>query len=340
MLGASIGYKPDHAAFRDLIDARFRADEEKIPFAPAKTGDTSTYFRASSLGKRCGRKEALKIVHKKTSIEEIKPELLYLFAKGHAYHWMHQENILPLIAKDGLLGWWVGPDSMLTGSNDDGSPKLWTMAEAAEKMGCKTHQLQYKEVHAYDHVGMIKGHPDAILDWSRLNFSHDDHPDGLEILEFKTRHDSTWMWDAIDPYLGGQPLKDHVLQVQIYMLMTGIKHARIIYMKKGDNEYTDGLKYSYVEWRVESDPKVQAKIRKFLTAWWQVIEKAYGQGYVPPRKVCSAFTKGKATSCALRYLCFDKKPSKKKDNLRDCTPDEVQDMKKALEEMLDIVLGD
>ena len=328
-----------HAAFRDLVDARFRSDEEKPPWMPVKPGDPSTYFRTSALGSVCGRREALKIVNRKVEIRELKPETRYLFAKGHAYHWLHQEILLPSVAEDGLLGWWVGPDSVLKGNFPDGRPMMWTRKQAAAKLGCKPWELQYREVHAFDHEHFLKGHPDAILDWSKLDFSHGDHPNDLEIIELKTRHGGHWMWNAIDPYVGGSPLKNHVLQVQAYMMMLGISHARIIYMKKGDDEFKDGLKNSYAEWRIQADPDVHAKIRKFLAAWYSMVEAAHKTKAVPPRVVCQEWGKGKASKCALRYLCFEKK-GKKLDTLRDMAPAEVDEMEATLSEMLDLLQED
>ena len=124
-------------AFRDLLVARFREDQNILPPTPAIVGNTSTYFRASALGKVCGRAVALQIANKKRIQGDLGPQTLHMFAKGHAYHYMHQERVLPIIARDGVMGWWRSDEAILRGNHDDGRPKLWTMSQAAEALKCE-----------------------------------------------------------------------------------------------------------------------------------------------------------------------------------------------------------
>jgi hypothetical protein len=336
VLSSGFATKPPRA-FRDLIAARLREDQECLPVTPAISGKPETYFRASALGQVCGRAVALQIVNRLKIRGDLDPATLHLFAKGRAYHRMHQEDILPVIADRGLLGWWRSPHGSVHGNNPDGTPMLWTAKSASEELGVPARFLQYVEATCFNHDLMLRGHPDAIIDWGALDFSHPDHHGGREIVELKSRHDSDWMWNAVDPEMGGKPLDSHVLQVEAYMLLTGIDHARIIYMKKGDDELSEGLHASYAEWRVTANPGKAEAIRKYLIAYHELVAKAHIEKAVPKNTRCADFTKGMAAKCPMRHPCFNKVPKKISDKVVPMSHDDLYAMDNKVLEFFDSI---
>ena len=303
MLADVLGDEPSFAkeqdsSLRKLI-AQGLSSTRTVPPIPAPVpGSPETYFRASALGKACARKEALKIVHSLCDQDTVDADLALIFAKGHAAHWMHQEHLMPAVAKRAMVGWWSGPGGTLSTTAHE-PLRLWSYSEAVESIG----HASYMEPHIHDHENCLKGHPDMILDWDLVEKPPHGSPSGLEIIEFKTRNGMSSAWSAVDPDVGGAPLPAHILQVQAYMMMTGIKRARIVYLRKG--EFSD-LQECYAEHVVKSDASVQSKIKTFLSAWRAALTEAVESHKVPDRTKCATFDCQQSKSCGLRYKCFNK----------------------------------
>lgn len=296
--GESFSKKTD-SSLRKLIAQGLSSTRIVTPIKAPVPHDVGTYFRASSLGKACARKEALKIVESLSEHDTVDADLALIFAKGHAAHWMHQEHLMPAVAREAMVGWWQGKNGMLKTSPDE-PLRLWSYSDAALVL----EDASYMEAHVHDHENCIKGHPDMILDWDRVEHRPHGAPSGLEIIEFKTRNGMNTAWSAVDPEVGGSPLPEHVLQVQAYMMMTGIKRARIVYLRKG--EFSD-LQDCYAEHVVKADADTQAKIKKFLASWRAAISAAHSDKTVPERTRCVTFECQQSKNCALRYRCFGKK---------------------------------
>jgi hypothetical protein len=262
-------------------------------------GNPETYFRASMLGMGCARKEALKISLNLAEKRTVDGGLAMIFAKGHAAHHLHQEHLIPAVARPAMVGWWKLGDKLLS-TGPDGNPSLWGYDEAVELLGGPP---DYVEPHLVDHSSLLKGHPDLILNWSKVPDAPYGSPRGLEIVEFKTRMGFSFVWNAVDPSMGGKPLGKHVLQVQAYMMMSGIKRARIVYLRKGDHQ---DIEDSYAEHVIRADPAAQKEIKLMLKEWRAAIEAAYSTGAVPPRTMCTSFSGPLAKECPLRYRCFDR----------------------------------
>lgn len=287
-------------AFSRLVRSRLARVEASYPRKKFAIGDRSTYVRSSSLGYICGRFEALRIVHDLITTKEVSAESVYNMAKGTGYHSMHQEEIIPAVASDMMLGWWRGANATLAGRHPDGKPILYSRKEAEAKIGA-VHG--YVEVDLVDHKLGLSGHPDMIFDWSRLGGTLTGAPDGLEIQELKTRADNNYMWGAVNAESGGSPLAEHVHQVQSYMMMSEIPWSRIVYIRKSDDQGKRALAETYSEFRVHEDKAAQSKIVAYVEGVHEVVERAYA-GQIPVRTKCSDPNKGAAKSCPLRDLCF------------------------------------
>jgi len=305
MLGSALFGKGSRS-YAKMMEVGLFAGEVKGPAPVPVPGSPDTYFRASSLGKGCPRAEGIKIINGLAEDAVIEPKLAMLFAKGHAYHHMHQDILVPsAFPPEAILGWWRQDDGILSESYANGSPKLWSMEEASVD---QEGPPSYEEVHVYDHEYCLKGHPDMILDWGKVPAVADNHE---EVIEFKTRNGTDFMWDKVDAESGGSPLPEHILQVQAYMMMTGIPRARIIYLRKGDREWAQGLSSSMSEHIVFADPKIQDAIRTFLSDWRASIAAAYEHKVLAPKKSkCMDISKAPAKWCGCRYRCFGKSSTK------------------------------
>jgi hypothetical protein len=290
--------KASDASFRKLISHGLASTRIVGPIAVPSPEKPETFFRASALGSACARKEAFKIVHGLSEQDTVDADLALIFAKGHAAHYLHQEHLIPAVAKKAMVGWWAA----------DGEPSLskigalFSYEQAVAHFG--REDVRYIEPHLFDFDNTLKGHPDLILDWDQVENKPHGSPSGREIIELKTRNGMKHVWDAVDPDVGGEPLPKHILQVQAYMMMTGIKRARIVYLRKG--EFSD-LQDCYAEHVVTADKAIHSQLKMFLEAWRVAIHNAYAHGEIPERTKCATFDCQLAKGCALRYRCFGKK---------------------------------
>lgn len=303
----------DYAA---LLAYGLHKSRYKEPLQPMDPKRPDTFFRASSMGKACLRRECLKIVYGLAEERYVSPSLAHIFAKGHAYHEMHQNQLLPAVARDAMLGWWSHPDFWQiaeTDPFDEGRPMLFSAEDAAHYFAKKSgrnppplSELRYHEVFVYDKELGLRGHPDMIVDWSRI----DQNPSRLqlshkELWDFKTRIGLKYPWEKIDPAVGGKPLEEHVWQLCAYMLMLGIKRGRIIYLRKQDSTGAeDTLHDKYAEHLVALTPEREAAVRAFAKAWHAGIGAAYSSSLVPVRTMCNTKDSPMAKKCHLRNRCF------------------------------------
>lgn len=310
--------------FKRAVMAKFRQDRTFNLMLPPVPGDPSTYFRASSIGLLCGRAEGLKIRDGVVGIEEIDPKLGFIFAKGHAYHDMHQQEILPLVAREGLLGWWSKNDTVLSESID-GNPVLFSRADAEARIG---PDIRYEEVTVVDHRPMVwlSGHPDAVVDWSRVDFNHPDLPKGREIIEMKSREGAPWAWNAIDPGVGGAPKPQHRFQIYAYMMMLGIDAGRILYIRKSEKTGTESLESDYAEHRVQRTPENDQAIEAYMSKIWTTVIQAW-EGEIAPRTKCGSKSDSTAQKCKHRHACFGTAPRSSFRGIKEMNPVRFEAMK-------------
>lgn len=300
------------SVYRELLEKNLIEEGTALPTRIPVKGDPSTYFRASSLGYMCTRADFLQIRERVAMPGGHSGETKYTFAIGHAYHGMFQDGIMPTVAPDRMLGWWKTNDSVMRGYAE-GRPMLITRELAKASMG---DEPQYVEVYGIDHEHMIGGHPDLVMDWTDSGI--DGVPDAKEVQEFKTRDEGRWSY--IDPNDGGAPEPGHVLQVQTYMWLLGLDHARIVYIKKGERR----LGEAFVEWVIPRSEEAITDIKQMLTGYWDAMYAAWDGAKEPPARLerCTEFSKGRPKWCPMRYECFGKKARKDR-GLRVLTEAEV-----------------
>jgi len=200
------------------------------------------WMGASSTHKECPRMFALMAAAGPNGVkkEVFKPETLWLFGVGNAYHRMFQHEILTSFPKEQLLGRWKKPsDSGPTQYAEfDNEVPEGTLLERGWGIKPDGKGWMYDEpkmrIPEYRRVVKV----DAIL----------NHPDrGLEVAEIKTEKSDAK--DALDPKMGGSPRFHHIEQVHVGMWATGINQGRIIYVFKNERFLTTSI----VEHEIERD---------------------------------------------------------------------------------------
>ena len=123
----------------------------------------------------------------------------------------------------------------------------------------------------------------------------DDEP---EILEIKTINERGFGY--VDPIMGGRPKVEHVAQVQAYMWLSGLKRARILYIKKDLSVGPDKVMCEHV---VERDESIIDGIKAMLVECARVVDGELDS--IPDRlPECKSKTSTKARWCAGKNPCF------------------------------------
>jgi len=268
--------------------------ESKRKVVPLEAKD---WLRCSSLERMCPREEILASRLKVDRDDTIHPDLQLAFDLGHGMHWAFQNRIAP---KLGIIrGKWrclrcgvaVGgsPDeSMWFGADYDklvktsvarptacGNP---TCAEAPRDED--TGDFEYVEQYFGNEVYRIGGHPDAFLEM--------EDGDGLGLGELKSCSERRFKEIKDCPDFG------HVIQMQTYMWLTGLKWGMLLYWCKAL------FREPLVEHCVERDDETIEKIKEMIKDVWDGVET----GYLPER-ICSSADCTRAEKCELSKPCFE-----------------------------------
>jgi hypothetical protein len=261
--------------------------------------------RASGLAKMCPRAYALAAEHGRALGEVIPAASVHAMAVGEAVHAAFQARVLTL---GGSLfqGWWERDVPMFAlsdpgrhldraieracGDRLEGSlPYRWIPRPVGEGW-------RYCELAFHEPLDGITGHCDGVLVW----------PDGrVELLEVKTISDQGYR--RVDPWLGGHPLLDHLVQVQVYLALAGLDRARLVYLNKG---LLDEAGFgAWVEWEVARDDavvaQVRGQVRGMRAALRQVAAGQTGVGQALVRRAdCARPGLVRAKRCPVRDLCF------------------------------------
>jgi hypothetical protein len=138
----------------------------------------------------------------------------------------------------------------------------------------------YNEIMFEDESIRINGHPDGFLKIPGLP--------GLGLLEAK----SIGMRGGLE--IRKAPNIGHVIQAQTYMMLTGLKWAKILYWQKSEN----GLN-ALVEHLVNYDQGTIDGIRAMVSSIW----RALSTGELPER-ICEVASCNRAKECAMAEACF------------------------------------
>ncbi len=313
----------------DFILNNWAEVREARPITTKDDGPTweQFWFSASSLHKLCPRMCSLGAMAAcrgdKAIIEVLKPDTLWNFDVGHAYHDVIQGHILPSLPDNVFQGSWQRYEAY--GSEISG-PRIQTrtglncgsgnIERGWEKMpeyeGYPAPRWNYLEPKFRNYKYRLVGKADGILVWE----------DRTEALEIKT--EKAQAMQGLDPMLGGKPRPAHVLQVQSYLWQFDLKYGRIFYVEKG----APYVKSAFVEHVIERDDKVIDGIKALLKECWGAIEHveiqhslravessddwAIDNVEVPKRlPECTKKSDYRAKYCDAKQACFAK-PKKKK----------------------------
>ena len=156
----------------------------------------------------------------------------------------------------------------------------------------------YEELEFVNDEYRLTGHMDGVLVWGE---------DDIEALELKTI--SSRGYDNVDTALGGRPKREHIIQVQSYMWLTGLQKARLVYINKDLNKlFPEGICEHVVE-RDEAQIKlIQGMLKDCATAADLGLDvPLYDRIEACPKK--SAY---RAKDCKVRDYCFPKRSRAKK----------------------------
>lgn len=265
-------------SLKALIKEKLYIEEEVPPLGKG------SYVRSSSFPTICPREETICSIRNIVRKSEVKPDLMLIFQHGHGLHDRLQNHILPTIGV--LRGIWEckACRHFHGGVVDEWtSPENWAvpMPERCEQCG-ENDGFEFHEEDLVDHEHRITGHCDGFLEIPGL--------EGLGILEAKSIGTS---WE-----IQNVPKLDHVIQIQLYLWMTGLKWGFILYWVKNEAGL-NGL----VEHYIERDEDTIAQIKKELKAIWNGVDSG-----VLPDRICTSADCPRAKECAVSSICFEEYP--------------------------------
>lgn len=258
---------------------------------PLKLQNPDTFIRASGYYRVCEREEIISSIFDISKQYDMNEENLQLIlAIGDGMHFAMQNKILSEKNDTKLIGIWkclnCGLYSGKSKNNYSNNPienRIFNYKEKPFSCNCGGTEFLYVEDHFTNFEHKLSGHPDGFL--------LDKESNSVGILEIK----SCSMKQALST-ISRAPKKEHVLQVHIYMLMTGIQWSKIIYWAKGSTKYETTL----YEFLIERDENIINEIKKTLATIVNGIETKT----VPERTVCNNSTCQRALYCRVADVCF------------------------------------
>lgn len=262
---------------RDALMGCTRVEKKQIE--PSK----NTRFRCSELADMCPRMHTLAAANKLEVVEKLAMETVWTFGIGTAYHDMFQNSLLPLLPNGVFQGWWVDPTlptTITTGDALHGHPLDYKWIPQPDP------SFSYFEIQMFDPALCLSGHCDGVLVWAE---------DDVEVLELKSA--GAWKKDSLDPSLGGNPEPKYVIQAHGYMMLTGLKKTRIVYVLKHEGK----MKESILEHVVHLDENVVADITGMLKMTKLAIDEDRILERLPE---CVKKGDKRAKKCLMRDVCF------------------------------------
>ena len=248
---------------------------------PMQAGD---YIRISSFAGLCPREEVLRSNLGVSRDDEVEPDLNLIFAHGSGLHYTLQNNVLPVLKV--LFGRWTCLECATSygGSAADLTPDTKLddiiVARPYKCPKCESHEFLYRELSYVSTQYHLTGHPDGFLRLPQY--------EGTGILEAK----SISTRGAYE--VKNCPKMEHVIQAQLYLWMTGLTWAQILYWDKGTNGMS-GL----IEHHVERDDELLENALNTVTAIWDGIASKE-----LPERVCQNAECPRAEKCSVKKQCF------------------------------------
>lgn len=247
----------------DYINQRLTS--ERIVDPPK---DTDVY-RVSGLAKFCPREEALRNKFNIPKKESIDSRLQRVFDIGTAFHSLVQNNWLK---QWGILwGNWKCPSCR----------KEFTSCSIKSVCpSCGSNEIQYVELDLKNDEHGITGHCDGILVFNDKKY----------LLELKTC--SSKQFELITR-MRNKPLDAHVVQVQMYMYLTGVRSAIVLYFEKDESQVH--------QFEIHYDNSVVNTVLGYVAQARSGIKT----GILPMRELCKEASCARAKACSVRKYCFN-----------------------------------
>lgn len=241
---------------------------------------TESCIRASSMYRMCPREEVLASLLNVTRAEKLNADSMLTFQHGHGLHHQLQNDILPFLKV--LVGRWECQKCLKTyGYWDHKVPPELTLRPKPEKCdNCGEDRFVYDEFFFKDEQLRIEGHSDGLL-------LVPGRP-GIGVFEGKSISER----GAYD--VRSAPKVDHIVQVHVYMHLTGLKWGKILYWNKGKH----GLQ-ALIEHDVERDDE----LIKIIVDGVKSIRKGIRTNSLPDR-ICGSPTCNRAKVCYFAKECF------------------------------------
>lgn len=264
------------ASIKKLIKLNLIREQEVPPLT------LESYLRVSSMHKFCAREEVLASTLKINRQDSVDADLSLIFAHGTGLHYALQNQVLADIGV--LVGEWRCVDcAKQYGKLEGDLATSQTLVRKPKICDCGCKDFNYREQHFINKELRVGGHPDGFLILPGM--------EGLGIIECKSIS-SRGAWEVRDI-----PKMDHVVQIQSYFWLTGLKWGKILYWDKGGH----GLS-ALAEHTIERDEEAIGEIKSLVSSIW----RGLASGELPER-ICETNSCPKAKECPLVKQCFGAK---------------------------------
>lgn len=257
---------------------RLKLVQERV--VPPLTSES--YLRVSALANICAREEVLAARLGSTRVDKVDADLAMIFAHGTGLHYVLQNEVL---AETGaLVGVWRCVECAKQFGALEGEINVsQSLVRRPKKCECGCEDFLYREQSFVDKEYRLGGHPDGFLILQGFP--------GLGVIECKSIS-SRRVWEVKStPDLG------HVIQIQSYLWLTGLKWGKILYWEKGGN----GMQ-ALVEHTVERDEATISGIKSMIKEIWAGISDP---SRTLPERICANNGCPRAKKCPMVDACFD-----------------------------------
>lgn len=254
-----------------------------------------TYFHPSEWDE-CHRKIAYRYYQAKgyITIEDerhtIDPVLERIFGAGHYMH----DRWRDYFTRIGILrGRWICFSCLYKHGTDE---KLGIL-KPDQCSHCKGNRLIYSEVGVKDEVTNWYGHFDAICDLRKTknkgDFNGETDPLKCHLLvDFKTIN--PFQYDKLD-----SPIPKHIVQIQIYLYLTGLYAGKLIYENKGNQR----VKQFFIQ---RDDDFILRNVDEAKTLKY-IVENTNSKGLrVLPQRPYKNHSNNECLGCEFRGNCWPK----------------------------------
>lgn len=274
-LGNLVAQAVSTTSLKKILQERYSTVEE----VPWLTVDSRV--RGSRFPEICPREEVLISKEHLVRKREISPDFFLVLEIGKALHHQLQNSILP--GAGVLYGEWecarCGKHFGVKKPNAPADQYAVKRPERCDR--CESTFFQFHEYHFTNDEYRIDGHSDGMLSIAGLN--------GLGIVEAKSIS-AKGAWE-----IRNVPKLDHVLQSHVYLWLSGLQWAKILYWDKA----TFGMS-GLIEHTIERDEETIDMIKSTLRELWGGL----ASGIPSLTRVCANVEAPRAKACLVRGPCF------------------------------------